>query len=74
MTGNILTRSKPFKMIVKKVFQDMDFEGNGQVDKNELYMGLLMVHLKLAKCAGPAACYVSVVFFFFFFGLVTVYG
>jgi hypothetical protein len=35
-------------------------EKNGQVDKNELYMGLLMVHLKLAKFAGPAACYVSV--------------
>ena len=57
--SNILTRSKPFRMIVKKAFHDMDAEKNGEVDKNELYMGVLMVHLKLAKFAGPAACYVS---------------
>jgi hypothetical protein len=35
----------------------MDSTGNGEVTKDELYAGLLIVHLKLAKFAGAAACY-----------------
>ena len=37
----------------------MDSTGNGEVTKDELYAGLLLVHLNLAKFAGAAACYVS---------------
>ncbi|KAG7344590.1 EF hand domain containing protein [Nitzschia inconspicua] len=55
--SNLLTRSKPFQIIVQKAFHDMDYQRNGHVDKLELYTGVLMVHLKLAKYAGPAACY-----------------
>lgn len=56
---NILTESKPFQMMVESSFKSMDRSGNGQVSKDELYAGLLLVHLKLAKFAGAAACYVS---------------
>jgi len=35
----------------------IDDSGDGVIDKTELYAGLLLVHLKLAKNAGPAACY-----------------
>jgi len=54
---NILTESKFFQTMVESSFQSMDRTGNGQVSKDELYAGLLLVHLKLAKFAGPAACY-----------------
>jgi hypothetical protein len=57
-TGNILTRSKGFKLLVKKTFAVCDNDKTGEVGKAELYAGLLLVHLKLAKFAGPAACYV----------------
>lgn len=56
---NVLTESKPFKLMVESTFKAMDGSGNGQVNKDELYAGLLMLHLKLAKFAGAAACYVS---------------
>ena len=56
----MLTRSKPFQTLLKKTFEQVDTAKNNEVDKTELYAGLLMVHLKLAKFAGPAACYVSV--------------
>jgi len=54
---NILTESKLFQKMVESSFQSMDRTGNGQVSKDELYAGLLLVHLKLAKFAGAAACY-----------------
>jgi hypothetical protein len=56
-SGNYLTRSKAFQTLVKKTFEQVDTAKNDEVDKNELYAGLLMVHLKLAKFCGPAACY-----------------
>jgi len=56
---NMLTESRPFQMMVESTFKSMDRTGNGHVSKDELYAGLLLVHLKLAKFAGAAACYVS---------------
>ena len=50
------TRSKNFKKLTDWAFQTIDADGSGQVDKKELYTGLLMIHLKLATYAGPAAC------------------
>ncbi|KAL3921190.1 MAG: hypothetical protein SGARI_006742, partial [Bacillariaceae sp.] len=38
-------------------FTICDADGSGAIDKRELYAGLLLVHLNLAKYAGPAACY-----------------
>ena len=55
-TGNIWTRSKNFKKLTDWAFKTIDADGSGQVDKKELYTGLLMIHLKLATYAGPAAC------------------
>jgi len=54
---NMLTESKPFKLMVESTFKSVDRTGNGQVTKDELYAGLLLIHLKLAKFAGAAACY-----------------
>lgn len=54
---NFLTRSKPFTMMVGSTFASMDSTGKGEVTKDELYSGLLLVHLKLAKFVGAPACY-----------------
>ncbi|CAJ1968032.1 unnamed protein product [Cylindrotheca closterium] len=55
--GNLLTNSKPFKMMVSSTFKSMDNTGNGEVTKDELYAGLLLIHLKLSKFVGAPACY-----------------
>ena len=57
--GNILTRSKPFQKLVDKVFKACDTSKTGSVSKSELYVGLLSIHITLARYAGPAACFVS---------------
>jgi hypothetical protein len=57
--SNILTRSKPFKTLVDKVFKACDTSKTGDVSKSELYIGLLSIHITLARYAGPAACFVS---------------
>jgi hypothetical protein len=58
-SGNVLTRSKPFGKLAQWAFSVCDSDNTGEVGKTELYCGLLLVHLNLAKYAGPAACYVS---------------
>lgn len=55
--SNILTRSKAFKSLVDKVFTACDTSKSGDVSKSELYVGLLSVHITLARYAGPAACF-----------------
>lgn len=55
--SNILTRSKPFKVLVTKTFKACDTSHTGDISKSELYVGLLMVHVKLAKFCGPAATF-----------------
>mmetsp|Transcript_6907 Transcript_6907/g.16919 ORF Transcript_6907/g.16919 Transcript_6907/m.16919 type:complete len:231 (+) Transcript_6907:128-820(+) len=55
--GRILTKSKAFRTLVSKSFDSMDDNGNGSIDRLELYAGVLLVHLNLAKYVGPAACY-----------------
>ena len=59
-SSNILTRSKAFKSLVDKVFTACDTSKSGDVSKSELYVGLLSVHITLARYAGPAACFVSI--------------
>ena len=41
---NVLTRSKPFRMLVNKAFAVCDADQTGHVCKTELYAGLLLVH------------------------------
>jgi hypothetical protein len=57
MTGNFLTRSQAFQRLTKWAFSVCDSDGTGQVGKTELYAGILLVHLQIAKYAGAAACY-----------------
>ena len=52
-----ITRSKRFGQLTKWAFQIVDKDGTGQVGRAELYSGILLVHLNLAKYAGAAACY-----------------
>jgi hypothetical protein len=54
---NWLTRTKSFRRLTKWAFVQCDNSGNGHLTKTELYGGILLVHLQLAKYAGAAACY-----------------
>jgi hypothetical protein len=54
---NFITRSSFFKDLCKYVFKICDSDGNGSLNATELYAGVLLVHLNLAKYAGPAACF-----------------
>jgi len=51
------TKTKAFQLLVNKAFDICDMSDDGIIDASELYTGLLLVHLNLAKYAGPAACY-----------------
>lgn len=52
----ILRKSQPFKRLCHSAFHAIDCDNSGQVDKQELYTGLLLIHLRLAAYVGPAAC------------------
>jgi Ca2+-binding EF-hand superfamily protein len=57
-SSSYLTRTKTFEKLAKYAFAmcNSDKE-SGKIDKTELYAGILLVHLNLAKYAGAAACY-----------------
>jgi hypothetical protein len=42
--------------MVIESFKNIDKDQSGTIDKNELYQGVLMVHLQLAKYFGASAC------------------
>lgn len=52
-----LTKTYIFEYIVSKNFEKMDDSGDGLIDEAELYAGLLLMHVSLAKNAGAAACF-----------------
>lgn len=52
-----LTKTYIFEYIVSKNFEIMDDSGDGVIDEAELYAGLLLMHISLAKNAGAAACF-----------------
>ncbi|KAG7340202.1 EF hand domain containing protein [Nitzschia inconspicua] len=54
--GNFLTRTQMFQDMLEWAFRQVDADGSGEVDPQELYSGLLLIHLKLGSYAGPAAC------------------
>lgn len=56
-TSNFITRTDAFKKLCNHVFKICDSKGSGTINATELYAGVLLVHLNLAKYAGPAACY-----------------
>jgi len=45
------TRTKYFKALVEWVFYSLDAENTGAIDKKELYSGILLIHITLAKYA-----------------------
>lgn len=54
-TGNFVTKSRAFQNLCKKVFKACDRDNTGSINEDELYTGVLMVHLTLAKYAGKSA-------------------
>lgn len=52
-----MTSTKAFQKLCKWAFDVCDSNGTGSINETELYAGFLLVHLNLAKYAGPAACY-----------------
>lgn len=54
---NWITRTKTFQQLTSWAFHVCDANGSGKIGKTELYAGILLVHLQLAKYMGAAACY-----------------
>lgn len=54
--NSFFTRSARFQKMVDNVFVSIDTDNSGEVDKDELYAGLILIHLRLAAYVGPAAC------------------
>jgi EF hand len=55
--SNILTRSVTFRKISHWAFVQCDTDRTGHIQRQELYAGILLVHIQLAKHVGVAACY-----------------
>jgi len=53
---SFFTRSMRFQNMVDNIFVSIDTDNSGEVDKKELYAGLILIHLRLAAYVGPAAC------------------
>jgi hypothetical protein len=56
-SGSFLTRTGSFRKLTKWAFSVCDSDKTGKLGKSELYIGLLLVHINVAKYAGAAACY-----------------
>ncbi|GMH98538.1 hypothetical protein TrST_g7047 [Triparma strigata] len=54
--SNFITRSKWVRKRMERVFDSLDVSGDGRLDSTELYSGVLLIQLELAKYFGPAAC------------------
>lgn len=57
ITGSFWTRTKTFRKLCQWAFNACDTSKTKNLSKDELYSGLLLVYLNIAKYAGPAACY-----------------
>jgi EF-hand domain pair len=55
--SSVLTRTRLFRKLAKGAFDTCDTDGTGHVNKDELYAGILLVHVELAKYVGVAACF-----------------
>lgn len=54
---SFLTRHKYFKSLVKWAFSVCDADKTGTIERDELYTGVLLVHLRMAKYVGAAATF-----------------
>ena len=71
--ASYLTNTEYFRNTVNSAFDKIDVDKSGDVTLEELYAGLLLIHLKMAIYVGAPACrvstyiyYISCVFFDFF--------
>ena len=71
--ASYLTNTEYFRNTVNSAFDKIDVDKSGDVTLEELYAGLLLIHLKMAIYVGAPACrvstyihYISCVFFVFF--------
>lgn len=55
--GSYWTRTETFQKLCQWAFKTCDTTKTGTLTKDELYSGLLLVYINVAKYAGPAACY-----------------
>ena len=53
--GSYLTSTRMFQNLVTWAFREVDQDQSGHISKEELYTGMLLIHLKLATYLGPAA-------------------
>lgn len=53
---NYLCHTQYFHNLCNTIFDLIDEDKSGYIDQNELYQGMLLIHLKLGCHAGPAAC------------------
>ena len=54
--SNFITRQRWIRRRIHRIFSQLDIDGSGSLDSAELYSGVLLIHLELAKYFGPAAC------------------
>ena len=47
--SNFITRSKWVRKRMERVFDELDVSGDGRLDSTELYAGVLLIQLELAK-------------------------
>ena len=59
-----LTSTTYFQRAIDSSFDTIDVDSSGDVTLEELYAGLLLIHLKMAKYVGSAACRVRSVSLF----------
>jgi Ca2+-binding EF-hand superfamily protein len=55
--GRWVTKTDHFRKKVHEAFDKMDDNGDGGIDKQELFTGMLLLELKLSGQVGPAACW-----------------
>lgn len=55
--SSVLTRTRLFRKLTKWAFDTCDTDGTGHINIDELYAGILLVHVQLAKYVGVAACF-----------------
>eukprot|EP00980_Cylindrotheca_fusiformis_P020491 scaffold7542_cov113-Cylindrotheca_fusiformis.AAC.7 len=55
--SNVITDSQYFSKLVDWAYHVCDPEGTNKIGKSDLYAGLLLVHVKMAKVAGSAATF-----------------
>ncbi|GMI22521.1 hypothetical protein TeGR_g6428, partial [Tetraparma gracilis] len=53
---SLLLRSRFVRSRAASIFRQLDADRSGSLSAGELYAGVLLLHLELAKYLGPAAC------------------